>query len=145
MRLVIGYGNALRRDDGVALRVAEGVAARELRGVRVKTAFGLLPEHAAWVAEAERVVFVDAAVGARGVVVGRVEPAAAAGRGVAAMTHTAEPGGILGMAESVYGARVEAWLVTVGVIDLGVGEGLSEETAARVDEAVEAVVRLAVA
>jgi len=98
MRLVVGYGNALRRDDGVALRVAAAVASLGLAGVHVETAHELLPELAELVARAERVVFVDAAVDATGVKVRRVEPAAAR----AALTHTAGPGGIVALAAAKY-------------------------------------------
>jgi hypothetical protein len=44
--LVIGYGNSLRRDDGVGPRVAEAVEALQLPGVRTLTCQLLTPEFA---------------------------------------------------------------------------------------------------
>ena len=38
--------------------------------------------------------------------------------------------------------RVPAWLVTVGVVEIGIGEGLSAHVAKLVPEAVEAVLHL---
>ena len=61
--LVIGYGNTLRGDDGIGPAVAEAVAALGLPGVRVIVAHQLTPELAADLADAQLVVFVDAAVG----------------------------------------------------------------------------------
>src|SRR5687767_15002380 len=64
--LVIGYGNTLRRDDGVGPRVAETVGALRLPGVRTLVCQQLSPEHAEPISQADAVVFVDAAVDAPG-------------------------------------------------------------------------------
>src|ERR1017187_9377874 len=60
--LVVGYGNSLRRDDGVGLRVAEAIEALQLPGVRTLTCQLLTPEYADPMARVRRVIFVDAAV-----------------------------------------------------------------------------------
>ena len=74
--LVIGYGNTLRRDDGVGPGVAEAVAALGLPGVQTLACALLTPELAEPVARAGMVVFVDAAVDApREVQLRRLEPA----------------------------------------------------------------------
>ena len=44
--LVIGYGNSLRRDDGVGPRVAEAIEALNLPGVQTLVCQLLSPEHA---------------------------------------------------------------------------------------------------
>lgn len=138
MRLVVGYGNTLRRDDGVAAVVCAEVAARGLAGVRVEVVHELVPEVAAWVAEADGVVFVDAAVDGSGVTVRPVgEP-----DGASPLSHAGGPAEVVRLAERAYGRRVEAWVVTVGVVELGVGEGLSADVAALVPRAVDAVVQL---
>lgn len=61
--LVIGYGNTLRRDDGVGRYLADRLA-RDPRaaGVRVLAAHQLLPEHALDLHEASVAVLVDALV-----------------------------------------------------------------------------------
>jgi len=61
--LVIGYGNTLRRDDGVGVRAAEMMAAdSRFADVEVLTAYQLTPELSLDIATASLVVFVDADV-----------------------------------------------------------------------------------
>src|ERR1035441_10847597 len=62
--LVIGYGNTLRRDDGVGPRVADAVAALALPGVHALACPLLTPELADPVSRARVAIFVDAAVDA---------------------------------------------------------------------------------
>ena len=59
MILVIGYGNELRRDDGLGPRVAASLAGPGVRALAVRQ---LTPELAEEVATARLVVFVDARV-----------------------------------------------------------------------------------
>ena len=74
--LIIGYGNTLRRDDGVGPKVAEAVAALALPGVRALAYPLLTPELAEAVSQARVVIFVDAAVDApRGVQLRKLAPA----------------------------------------------------------------------
>jgi hydrogenase maturation protease len=59
--LVIGYGNTLRRDDGVGVRVAELLAVDpRMEGADILAVHQLTPELAIDVGEATLVVFVDA-------------------------------------------------------------------------------------
>jgi len=61
--LVIGYGNTLRRDDGVGVRAAEMMAAdSRFADVEVLTVYQLTPELSLDIATASLVVFVDADV-----------------------------------------------------------------------------------
>jgi hydrogenase maturation protease len=60
--VVIGYGNTLRGDDGAGPAVAQAIADRALPGVRSLAVPQLTPELAEIVAEANLVVFVDAAL-----------------------------------------------------------------------------------
>ncbi|HEY9173382.1 MAG TPA: hydrogenase maturation protease, partial [Verrucomicrobiae bacterium] len=53
--LVIGYGNTLRRDDGIGPKVAEAVAELNLPGVRSLACPQLTPELAEPIAHAKRV------------------------------------------------------------------------------------------
>ena len=118
--LVIGYGNALRRDDGVGPRAARAVAAWRLSGVEGITTHQLTPELAERIGEAERVVFVDA--GPADIVRTRpMEPSRAA----QVLGHTSEPHELLDLAEALFGRRPEAWLITLPAPELGFGEGLS--------------------
>jgi Ni,Fe-hydrogenase maturation factor len=96
------------------------VAAWQLPGVEGVAAHQLTPELAARLAEAERVVFVDAGQG-DGVLTRSIEP----NRVAQVLGHTGEPGALLALAEALYGHRPEVWLMTLPAPDLGFGEGLS--------------------
>jgi hydrogenase maturation protease len=120
--LVIGYGNTLRRDDGVGPRLAEAVAALELPGVRTLACPLLAPEIAAPVSESGEVVFVDAAVDAPREV--QLRPLAAADSSQI-MAHAANPATILALARDAFGHSPKGWLLTIPAEDLGIGEELS--------------------
>ncbi len=120
--LVIGYGNTLRRDDGVGPKVAEAVAALALPGVRTLACPLLTPELADAVSQAGVVIFVDAAVDApREVQRRKLAPAESS----QVMAHAASPGTLLALARDVYGRAPEAWWLTIPIEDLGIGEELS--------------------
>jgi hydrogenase maturation protease len=120
--LVIGYGNTLRRDDGVGPRVAESIAALGLRGVEALACALLTPELADPVARAGTVVFVDASVEApRRVQLRRLEPADSS----RILAHAADPRTLLALARDVFGRVPQAWWLTIPIEDLGIGEELS--------------------
>lgn len=150
--LVIGYGNASRRDDGVALHVVNGLRVRwglaplapladgwdELGGLRDSLFLQqLTPELAATLAEYDLVVFVDAALlqTEAGVAVERVAPALR----LAAVSHHMEPAALLALAAQLFGRAPAGWLTSVHGHDFDFGDELSAETAAAVPEAVERV------
>ena len=119
---VIGYGNTLRRDDGVGPRVAEAVAALALPGVRALACPLLTLELAEAISQAGVAIFVDAAVdGPREVQWRKLAPADSS----QVMTHAASPATLLALARDVFGRAPEAWWLTIPVEDLGLGEGLS--------------------
>ena len=120
--LVIGYGNTLRGDDGVGPKVAELVEALSLPGVRTLACPLLTPELAEPVSQVRVAVFVDAAVDAPRIVqMRKLAPAASS----QVMAHAASPATLLALARDVFGHAPEAWLLTIPVRELGVGEGLS--------------------
>jgi hydrogenase maturation protease len=134
MFLVIGYGNELRRDDGVGPRVARAVAGWGWPGLAAVSVHQLTPELAEAAAGADEVLFVDAAAGG-GVRVRPVRPAARR----PALGHTSSPPELLAVAEALYGRRPLAWLITVGAADLGFGEGLSPAAARGMEEALRRI------
>ena len=138
--LVIGYGNALRRDDGVGLAVARRLVGTA--GVSVIEAFQILPEPIEAAAAADVIVLVDASIDlAPGEV--RSEPSHPSAAGPAAGgLHEISPAGLLAAVSSLYGNRPNAWLVTIGAADLDLGEHLSPEVEAAVERAVEVVATL---
>ena len=120
--LVIGYGNTLRRDDGVGPKVAEAVADLSLPGVRTLACPLLTPELAEALSQARVVVFVDAAVDAPREVQRRPLAPATSSQ---VMAHAANPATLLALARDVFGHAPEAWLITVPAQDLGIGDELS--------------------
>ncbi|MGO8675189.1 MAG: hydrogenase maturation protease [Limisphaerales bacterium] len=138
--LVIGYGNTLRRDDGVGPGVAEAVAALGLPGVQTLACALLTPELAEPVARAGMVVFVDAAVDApREVQLRRLEPADSA----RILAHAADPRTLLALARDVFGHAPPAWWLTIPIEDLGIGEELSAMARSGSEVAVREIQRLA--
>ncbi len=120
--LVIGYGNTLRRDDGVGPKVAEAVAELALPGVRTLACPLLAPELAEAVSQARAVIFVDAAVDAPREVQKRALAPAGSSQ---VMAHAASPATLLALARDVFGHAPEAWLITIPVEDLGIGDEFS--------------------
>jgi hydrogenase maturation protease len=132
--LIIGYGNLLRRDDGVGVVVAERLAARPRRGVQIIACPQLTPELAEPISRAAAVVFVDAAAsGPRQVRMRRVRPTAA----IPFLAHGSSPALLLGLARALFGRQPPAWLLTIPGEDFGLGEGFSALAEAGVRTALE--------
>lgn len=131
--LLIGYGNALRRDDGAGPAVAERFA--EHSGVEVWTCQQLTPELADKLVQFERTIFVDAVLGDGIPEIRALSPV----RNPTSLGHVGDPGWLLELAEMVHGRRPEAWLVTIPISDLGFGEGLSADGQRQVEEAVRLI------
>jgi hydrogenase maturation protease len=138
--LIIGYGNTLRNDDGVGPWVAGKVAALALPGVETIECALLTPEIAEPVSRAEAVVFVDAAVDAPQKV--RLSELAPAGSSQV-MAHAADPRTVLALARDVFGRAPKAWLLTIPIENLALGEELSATARSGAAEAVEAIRKLA--
>jgi hydrogenase maturation protease len=138
--LVIGYGNDLRSDDGVGPKVAGAVQKLELPGVQVIACHQLMPELTERVAEANRVVFVDAAVDEpREVRWRELTPADSSQM----MTHAADPRTLLAMARDVYGKYPQAWWLTIPAVNFEFGEELSPLTQSGFEIAIAKITELA--
>jgi hydrogenase maturation protease len=134
--LVIGYGNTLRRDDGVGPRVAEAVEKLKLPGVRTLVCQQLSPEHAAPISLAKTVIFVDAAVDApRQVQLRRLEP----NNTSQLMAHAADPRTLLALSRDVFGQVPHAWWLTIPAMNLEFSEELTPEAERGCVEAVEKI------
>jgi hydrogenase maturation protease len=134
--LVLGYGNTLRSDDGVGPLVAEAIAALQLPGVETIVAGLLTPELADPIARVKTVVFVDAAVDAVPNV--QLRPCAPA-ESSQIMAHAADPRTILALARDVFGHAPKAFLLTIPVENLGIGEELSKLASTGMAEAIELI------
>lgn len=142
MKLVIGYGNPLRGDDGVGWWVAEATAA--CLPVEVLTTHQLTPELSATISKAKQLVFVDAAAtGTPGQV--NVLPLSVSDQAAIASafdSHLVLPDQLLGMAARLFGHAPEAYLVTIAGESFALSEELSPPVAAAVPEAVRRIAAL---
>lgn len=143
-KLVIGYGNDLRRDDGAGRRVADEIASLRLPGVAVVSAHQLTPELAEALSDATVAVFVDARLpdGEDDVDVRVERIASGASPPPNAIGHFGDPRQLLPLTRTLYGRAPEAWWVTIPAKDLGFGEFLSESASRGVETAVRETRRL---
>jgi Ni,Fe-hydrogenase maturation factor len=162
--LVIGYGNALRTDDGVGWHAARLLAGDpRLADVGVVAEHQLTPELAFDLSLASLVVLLDATTETpAGTVTVRsiAEPGgAAAGRGAGtgagprspgkaagvppgASSHHVDPELLLVLARQLYGRAPEAVVVSVGISEMGLGEGLTPAVEAALPAVADIVARL---
>lgn len=140
--LVIGYGNGLRRDDGVGPRVVEALRGDlRLADATLLARHQLTPDLVVDISVADFVVFIDATVSsAPGVV--RVTPLAPAGPGVAAWSHHIEPATLVALASELYGPVPTVVVVSIGIAVTDAGESLSPLVEAAVPHAVAIVAGL---
>lgn len=134
--LVVGYGNTLRGDDSLGPRLAVDLEARNLPGVTTLECGLLTPEVADPVANADVVIFADAAVDApREVQFRRLEPAETS----QIMAHAANPQTILALARDVFGHAPAGWWLTIPAESLGFTEEITPSAQAGLDRAVQLV------
>lgn len=128
--VIIGYGNALRGDDGIGPLAARALAVRLAdQPVTVIEAHQLLPEMAWIVSQAELVVLIDAATGAAAGEIRRQRLECAAGQrsmALGVVGHHLTGQQLLAGCLTLYGASPEVIQITVTGESFGVGEGLSE-------------------
>lgn len=153
--LVAGFGNAYRRDDGVAWAVVN--ALREELGrpplgllddgfddlghpVDTIVLHQLVPELAETVASYELVVFVDAHV--RDLPDPLREEWLEPVYRVPFVSHQTHPRTVLDLAQRMYGEAPRAVLLSLRGHDFDFGEGLSPQTAALVPRAVGRILEL---
>lgn len=136
--LVIGYGSDLRGDDAVGRRAAERIAAWQLPGVECLSLHQLTPELAECLASVRLAIFIDASVEGSQVEVRQLQAAGEPG----SMGHTADPYGVLALAQALYGQCPQAWLVTIPVAEIKLGEDLSAAAKCGLHEALERVRKL---
>ena len=137
--LIIGYGNELRQDDGAGPAVARLIGKMELPGVTVEACHQLLPEHAAHIATADRVIFVDATRdGTDEISVRRIDPS----RTPEFSGHHCDPQELLYWCGEFAAGVPEAWFIHIPGADFGIGEGLSMHADHHVQSAVASILGL---
>jgi hydrogenase maturation protease len=136
--LIIGYGNRLRRDDGVGIRAAELLRERLVNAdVEILGVAQLTPELTEAVSRAQQVIFIDAAVdGAAGQIRRReIAPSAAGSR----FTHQMTPEALLAGAAALYGASPPGVLYSISGESFEYGESLTSAVERAVEELVSTV------
>jgi hydrogenase maturation protease len=122
--LIIGYGNALRGDDGAGYIAAELLRERiQNRNVEVISLQQLAPELMEAMSRAARVIFLDASVVGKAGKVNRIplRPAPACSR----FTHQLTPETLLAGAQALYGHTPDAVLYTIPGKFFDVGQELT--------------------
>lgn len=141
-KLIIGYGNPLRSDDGVGWHAAEALADQlPNTEFEVVQSHQLMPEWAEKISRSEFVIFVDATRGGR--------PGEWTCKGIhkkvpaRAFSHAASPEGLLALAQGVYGAVPPAYLFVMCGETFEHGDRLSQTVAERLPSFVAAIRSLA--
>jgi hydrogenase maturation protease len=128
--LIIGYGNAIRGDDAIGWRAACELAEDAFpEAVAVLPAAQLAPEMAPEVAEADVVIFVDAACeGSPGEI--RRRSLAPQPIPLGEMPHALKPADLIGLTRQLYDASPRCHLITLTGQNFEFQEGLSPVVAA---------------
>ncbi|MDJ0573859.1 MAG: hydrogenase maturation protease [Xenococcaceae cyanobacterium MO_234.B1] len=141
--LVIGYGNTLRSDDGAGQKVVEAITEWNLKNVRSLALYQPTPELAEDIAKADTVIFVDAAVAAKGKTQATVEvQQLKSGNGDASLEHSCNPRSLLSLTQAIYGKIPPTYLILIPGINFDFGEKLSPITESAVSLALEKIKQL---
>jgi hydrogenase maturation protease len=128
--LILGYGNTLRKDDGLGIYAALALASLPLpNNVEVCTYQQLSPELSPILARVDHAIFIDAALASSEEKPGTINtrtlhPQTNQPSGI---THHFAPETLLAMAESLYGHAPHATLFSVAAASFDLDEGLSPE------------------
>jgi len=140
--VVVGYGNALRTDDGLGWYAADRLASDpRLTGVTVLQRHQLMPELALDISAAALVVLVDASHGLPAGTV-TVTPVEHAGDATTTWSHHLSPPSVVSLAHELYGRAADVFLVSCGVESIEMGDRLSPVGEAALPQVVDAVVEL---
>jgi hydrogenase maturation protease len=139
--LILGYGNPGRLDDGLGPACIEALRKLDLPGVTLESDYQLTVEDAALAAEHEVAVFIDATVaGLEPFEFLEVQPAET----LSFSSHDVEPGAVVTLAQSLFGARLQAFTLAIrGYRFNDFGEHLSRQALTNLAAAVEFLTPLA--
>ena len=137
--LVLGWGNPGRRDDGLGPAIVEELSRMGIPGVSAESDYQLSIEAAADLAEAERAVFVDAAL--EGPEPFQVRPLSPSST-ISFSTHAFAPEAVLAVCEEAYHRSPQALLVGVRGYEFDIAEGLTDKAQANSRAALEFITQL---
>ncbi len=124
----------MREDDGLGPAAAEAIEKLAIDDVTVDSNYQLTVEDSAAVAECRYVVFVDAAIdGAEPFSFTRLAPV----RQESFSSHSVEPAAVLGLAEDLFSAQAEGYIVGIRGYSFEMfTERMTEKAAANLEQAV---------
>ena len=140
--LILGYGNTLRKDDGLGVYAAMALTSLTLpHDVEVCTYQQLSPGISPLLAQMDHAVFIDAAMASSGEKPGTIHTRDLQPRTTqpSSITHHFDPEMLLAMAESLYGHAPQAKLFSVTAASFDLEEGLSPEVSAALPGLVEGI------
>lgn len=141
--LILGFGNTLRRDDGVGV-----VAAQRLKEtvdksrVRVIACHQLTVDLAKDISKVDRVIMIDAdQKGTPGLVT--VTKIKLENSSTSTYSHELDPATLIGCSKALYGKSPETFLITITGESFDFGEGVSKLVSCVLPEALERAMQLA--
>ncbi|HKF03675.1 MAG TPA: hydrogenase maturation protease [Candidatus Sulfotelmatobacter sp.] len=144
--LIVAYGNPLRSDDGVAWRAADLLAQKFSESkAEILCLHQLAPELSETASHFATVIFIDAAAVEDKTVPGQIhlqEIAPQARADPSRFTHAISPETVLALAAALYGAKPQAFLVTVTAASFDHGDALSPSVEAALPTVVSEIERL---
>jgi hydrogenase maturation protease len=140
--LILGYGNTLRKDDGLGIYAAQALASLTLPDdIEIHTYQQLSPELSPVLAKVDHTIFIDAALASNGEKPGTINTRTLQPRTSqpGSITHHFDPETLLAMAGTLYGHAPKATLFSVTAASFDLAEGLSTEVAAALPVLVESI------
>jgi hydrogenase maturation protease len=144
--LIVAYGNPLRSDDGVAWRAADLIAQKLSESkAEILRLHQLAPELSETISHFATVIFIDATAADDKAVPGqihleRITPQVRAD--TSRFTHAISPQTVVALAATLYGAKPQAFLVTIAAASFEHGDALSPLVEAALPTLVSEVDRL---
>jgi hydrogenase maturation protease len=140
--LILGYGNTLRKDDGLGIYAAQALASLDLpNDVEILTYQQLSPELSSMLAKVDHAIFIDAALASNEEKPGTIKTRALQPRTSqpSSITHHFDPETLLAMAGVLYGHVPQAMLFSVTAVSFELGEELSPEVTSALPLLVESI------
>lgn len=135
--LVIGYGNTLRKDDGIGRYLVEQLSPQP--DLKILSVHQLTPELAADIAEVKSVIFVDVTISPENRI--KTQPLTPS-LNLSSLGHSLHPEALLSLTQTLYQTVPIAWWVLIPGEDFTFGETFSPLTQTCIPEGIETLKNL---
>lgn len=142
--LVIGCGLDQQGDEAVGLQVVKAVESWQLASVKTLTVSQLIPDHAAEIAHADYVIFVDACGGQSCSRTVQIEPVVGESQPLRLLSGKSQglnPWTLLNLTRQRHGESPQAWLLKVPAEQVDQGTALSTTARLGCDRATTTIAR----